>query len=90
MQPRERLTVKEMQVAALVWEGQTNREIARAIGTAEQVLKNYLRNTFDKLGVWTVWSWPSMLPGTAASAGGNLGCKQLTWCLGRLLSERIQ
>jgi hypothetical protein len=33
MQPRERLTVKEMQVAALVW--------------------NYLRNTFDKLGVWS-------------------------------------
>ena len=33
MQPRERLTAKEMQVAALVWEGQTNREIAKAIGT---------------------------------------------------------
>jgi DNA-binding CsgD family transcriptional regulator len=53
MQPRERLTIKEMQVAALVWEGQTNREIARAIGTTEQVVKNYLRNTFDKLGVWS-------------------------------------
>lgn len=53
MQPRDRLTVKEMEVAALVWEGQTNREIARAIGTTEQVVKNYLRNTFDKLGVWS-------------------------------------
>ena len=53
MQPRERLTAKEMQVAALVWEGQTNREIAKAIGTTEQVVKNYLRNTFDKLGVWS-------------------------------------
>jgi DNA-binding NarL/FixJ family response regulator len=53
MQPRERLTVKEMQVAVLVWEGQTNREIAKAIGTTEQVVKNYLRNTFDKLGVWS-------------------------------------
>jgi DNA-binding NarL/FixJ family response regulator len=42
-----------MQVAALVWEGQTNREIAKAIGTTEQVVKNYLRNTFDKLGVWS-------------------------------------
>jgi len=51
MQPRERLTAKEMQVAALVWEGQTNREITKAIGTTEQVVKNYLRNTFDKLGV---------------------------------------
>ena len=53
MQPRERLTAKELQVAALVWEGLTNREIARAIGTTEQVVKNYLRNTFDKLGVWS-------------------------------------
>ena len=53
MQPRERMTAKEMQVAGLVWEGQTNREIARAIGTTEQVVKNYLRNTFDKLGVWS-------------------------------------
>jgi DNA-binding NarL/FixJ family response regulator len=53
MHPRERLTAKEMQVAALVWEGQTNREIAKTIGTTEQVVKNYLRNTFDKLGVWS-------------------------------------
>jgi DNA-binding NarL/FixJ family response regulator len=42
-----------MQVAALVWEGLTNREIAKTIGTTEQVVKNYLRNTFDKLGVWS-------------------------------------
>jgi DNA-binding CsgD family transcriptional regulator len=52
MQPRERLTSKELQVAALVWEGLTNREIARVIDITEQVVKNYLRNTFDKLGVW--------------------------------------
>jgi DNA-binding CsgD family transcriptional regulator len=53
MQPRERLTEKEIQVATLVWEGLTNREIANIIGTTEQVIKNYLRNTFDKLGVWS-------------------------------------
>jgi DNA-binding NarL/FixJ family response regulator len=53
MQPRDRLTAKEVQVAILVWEGLTNREIARSIGTTEQVIKNYLRNTFDKLGVWS-------------------------------------
>src|SRR5439155_703513 len=53
MQPRERLTAKELQVALLVWQGLTNREIALAIGTTEQVVKNYLRNTFDKLGVWS-------------------------------------
>ncbi len=91
MQPREQLTLKETQVAALVWEGHTNREIAKAIGTTEQVGKNYLRNTFDKLGAGAAWSWPSMLPGTAASAGGkNLGCRQLTWFLGRLLPDWIQ
>ena len=36
MQPRERLTTKEMQVAGLVWEGLTNREIAHAIGTTDR------------------------------------------------------
>ena len=53
MQPCERLTPKEMQVATLVWEGLTNRQIAAIIGTSEQVVKNYLRTTFDKLGVWS-------------------------------------
>jgi DNA-binding CsgD family transcriptional regulator len=53
MQPCDRLTAKEIQVAMLVWEGQTNREIANVIGTTEQVIKNYLRNTFDKVGVWS-------------------------------------
>lgn len=53
MQPRQRLTTKEIRVATLVWEGLTNREIAGLIGTTEQVIKNYLRTTFDKLGVWS-------------------------------------
>ena len=53
MQPRDQLTKKEVQVATLVWEGKTNREIASDVGTTEQVVKNYLRTTFDKLGVWT-------------------------------------
>ncbi len=53
MQPRQCLTPKEAQVATLVWEGLTNREIANLIGTTEQVVKNYLRTTFDKLGVWS-------------------------------------
>ncbi len=53
MQPRDRLTPKEVQVATLVWQGMTNREIASVIGTTEQVVKNYLRSTFDKLGVWS-------------------------------------
>ena len=53
MQPRDRVTSKEIQVATLVWEGLTNKEIAGVLGTSEQVVKNYLRTTFDKLGVWT-------------------------------------
>ena len=53
MQPCECLRTKEMQVATLVWEGLTNRQIAAIIGTSEQVVKNYLRTTFDKLGVWS-------------------------------------
>lgn len=53
MTPRECLTPKEIQIAILVWEGLTNREISRIIGTTEQVIKNHLRSTFDKLGVWS-------------------------------------
>ena len=53
MMPRQRLTPKEIQVATLVWEGLTNREIGRLMNTTEQVVKNHLRSTFDKLGVWS-------------------------------------
>jgi DNA-binding NarL/FixJ family response regulator len=37
----------------MVWEGLTNKQIALRLGTSEQVIKNYLRATFDKLGVWS-------------------------------------
>jgi DNA-binding NarL/FixJ family response regulator len=53
MQPRDQLTAKEIQVSTLVWQGLTNRDIAKIIGTSEQVVKNYLRTAFDKLGVWS-------------------------------------
>lgn len=53
MPPRDQLTAKEIQVSTLVWQGLTNREIAKIIGTTEQVVKNYLRTAFDKLGVWS-------------------------------------
>ena len=53
MTPREHLTPKETQVATLVWEGLTNREIGKLMNTTEQVVKNHLRSTFDKLGVWS-------------------------------------
>jgi DNA-binding NarL/FixJ family response regulator len=47
------LSSKEIKVATLVWQGQTNPEIAAVLGTTEQVIKNHLRNVFDKLGVWS-------------------------------------
>jgi DNA-binding NarL/FixJ family response regulator len=53
MPPRDLLTDKEREVSTLVWQGLTNREISHLLGTSEQVVKNYLRATFDKLGVWS-------------------------------------
>ncbi|HXZ40307.1 MAG TPA: LuxR C-terminal-related transcriptional regulator [Terriglobales bacterium] len=62
-------------MATLVWQGFTNREIATAIGTTEQVVKNYLRNTFDKLGVWSRLE----LALYVASHGGAEWRKPLDW-----------
>ena len=53
MTPRERLTPKEIQISILAWQGLTNREIGRIVGTSEQVIKNHLRSAFDKIGVWS-------------------------------------
>jgi DNA-binding NarL/FixJ family response regulator len=53
MSPREQLSFAEIRIATLVWQGQTNPEIALVVGTSEQVIKNHLRNVFDKLGVWS-------------------------------------
>jgi len=49
----EGLNPRESQISILVWEGLTNREIGKIVGTSEQVIKNHLRSAFDKLGVWT-------------------------------------
>jgi DNA-binding CsgD family transcriptional regulator len=53
MTPCQSLSPKENQISILVWEGLTNREIGKIVGTSEQVVKNHLRSAFDKLGVWT-------------------------------------
>jgi hypothetical protein len=49
--PPERWTPKEVQVATLLWHGLTSREIGKI--PTEQVIKNLLRGTFDKPGVWS-------------------------------------
>ena len=48
---RDRLTPKELKIVALIVQGFKNKEIANMLGTTEQVVKNYLRKIYDKLGV---------------------------------------
>jgi len=49
--PKGRLTDKELLIVACVTQGMKNKEIAVEVGTTEQVVKNYLRKVYDKLGV---------------------------------------
>jgi DNA-binding NarL/FixJ family response regulator len=51
MQPRDRLTQKELTVAGLVWEGLTNREIAERLHISEKTVANHLTHIFTKIGV---------------------------------------
>jgi len=46
-----RLSEKELAVIGCITRGMRNKEIAYQIGTTEQVIKNYLRKIYDKLGV---------------------------------------
>jgi DNA-binding NarL/FixJ family response regulator len=46
-----RLSEKELLIIAGVTQGMKNKDIANEIGTTEQVVKNYLRKVYDKLGV---------------------------------------
>jgi DNA-binding NarL/FixJ family response regulator len=48
---RDRLTPKELKIVSLIVQGYKNKEIASQLGTTEQVIKNYLRNVYDKIGV---------------------------------------
>jgi len=49
--PKVQLTPKEMLIVSCVTQGMKNKEIALRVGTTEQVVKNYLRKVYDKLGV---------------------------------------
>lgn len=53
MSPRSqpRLSTKEMAIITCITQGKRNKEIAYQLGTTEQVIKNYLRKIYDKLGV---------------------------------------
>jgi DNA-binding NarL/FixJ family response regulator len=46
-----KLSPKEMSIISCITQGKRNKEIAFQLGTTEQVIKNYLRKIYDKLGV---------------------------------------
>jgi len=48
---RVKLSPREIQIIAGVTQGLRNKDIAQEVGTTEQVVKNYLRKIYDKLGV---------------------------------------
>jgi len=49
--PQLRLSEKELLIISGVTQGLKNKDIAVQVGTTEQVIKNYLRKIYDKLGV---------------------------------------
>jgi DNA-binding NarL/FixJ family response regulator len=47
----EKLSAREREVAALVAEGRTNREVAAALFLSEKTVENHMARIFGKLGV---------------------------------------
>ena len=48
---KDALSPQERRILALVVEGKTNKEIAKALGLSDKTVKNYLSNAFQKLHV---------------------------------------
>ncbi len=74
---RDRLTPKEMQIVALIVQGCKNKDIANQLNTKEQVIKNYLRSIYDKIGVsdrleLALFTLHHRLLAEAAQQAGNL------------------
>ena len=46
-----KLTQREIAIITGITQGKRNKEIAYILGTSDQVVKNYLRKIYDKLGV---------------------------------------
>ncbi len=49
--PRARLTLREREIAGLIREGLTNKEIANALSIEPSTVKNHVHNILEKLGV---------------------------------------
>ena len=47
------ISLKEQRIISLVADGLRNSDIAKIIGSTENVVKNCLRTIFDKTGTWT-------------------------------------
>lgn len=45
-------TVRELEIIRFVAYGLKNTDVAARIGTTENMVKNYLRVIYDKLGLW--------------------------------------
>ena len=45
------LSSKELAIVTCITQGMRNKEIALQLGTSEQVIKNYLRKVYGKIGV---------------------------------------
>jgi two-component system, NarL family, response regulator DevR len=48
---KDRLSPQERRILALVVEGRTNKEIAKALRLSDKTVKNYLSNAFQKMNV---------------------------------------
>ena len=48
---QDRLSPKELKILGLILKGYKNKDIAEELNNSEQVIKNYLRSIFDKIGV---------------------------------------
>jgi two-component system nitrate/nitrite response regulator NarL len=48
---RPHLSPKELEIVTCITQGMRNKEIAFQLGTSEQVIKNYLRKVYGKIGV---------------------------------------
>jgi len=46
------LNQRELKIVELVANGLKNSEVAEALGTSQRVIKKFLREIYDKLGLW--------------------------------------
>jgi DNA-binding NarL/FixJ family response regulator len=47
------LSERQKEIARLVAEALSNKEIAQQLHVSEQTIKNYLYTIYDKLGIWS-------------------------------------